>query len=377
MAKITFLIGAGASAEALSLVVDFKNQLEKYSDKNGSFYKTFSDLYRYFSPIQARRFKDYFIFFTSQIEKVVKQLNSITIDQYAKNLFDTDQQGHYEDLKCLLSAFFALEQLQSNLPNINFDDQRKEFISPEINNRHIDPRYRFLWSILVRGNNIPNRNVSIISWNYDLQPELSYEDYFWNNYFSTINQEDIPFKIGELFQTIPRSSVKKYSNDSVDKFSITKLNGVAGFYHQSTTRESLSSYLFGKEPVTLELIYAILEDYCFASPLSSYHTTSRKTTLKFAWENNHNGSEIVNKAKERTQDTEVLVIIGYSFPDYNREIDNEILSNMTSLKSIYIMDNASNITARVKEIKKMNLNNIKVHKHPYLNKFVIPNELKP
>lgn len=38
------------------------------------------------------------------------------------------------------------------------------------------------------------------------------------------------------------------------------------------------------------------------------------------------------------QDTEVLVVIGYIFPFFNREIDREILKYMPNLKKIYIQD---------------------------------------
>ena len=37
-------------------------------------------------------------------------------------------------------------------------------------------------------------------------------------------------------------------------------------------------------------------------------------------------------------DTRVLVIIGYTFPFFNREIDREIFLNMPNLEQIYIQD---------------------------------------
>ena len=146
---------------------------------------------------------------------------------------------------------------------------------------------------------------------------------------------------------------------------------------KSKTRKSYSTYLFGNEPVTLEIVYSILEDYCFASLQSSYQNNLRKTTLKFAWENNYASKTLIEEAKQRTIDTEILVVIGYSFPDYNRLIDRALLGNMNSLKTVYVMDSERNIDLRINELRKMNVNSFIVHKHSDFSKFVIPNELNP
>lgn len=42
--------------------------------------------------------------------------------------------------------------------------------------------------------------------------------------------------------------------------------------------------------------------------------------------------------KERVADTRTLVIIGYSYPRFNKEIDKQILESMSSLKTIVIQD---------------------------------------
>ena len=144
---------------------------------------------------------------------------------------------------------------------------------------------------------------------------------------------------------------------------------------KSKTRKSYSTYLFGNEPVTLEIVYSILEDYCFASLQSSYQNNLRKTTLKFAWENNYASKTLIEEAKQRTIDTEILVVIGYSFPDYNRPVDRALLGNMNALKNVYVMDSATNTNLRINEIRKMNANSFVEHTHSDFSKFVIPNEL--
>ena len=56
-------------------------------------------------------------------------------------------------------------------------------------------------------------------------------------------------------------------------------------------------------------------------------------------------------AKDDTIQTEILIIIGYSFPDYNAKVDKEIIKNMiksNNLKNIYIQDpNPENIKSNL------------------------------
>ena len=153
MPNITFLIGAGASADALKPVNGFNAQLAAYGDPDKAFFKAGSNLSGYFAPDQEQKFKGYFKFFASQVNKTVAQLNSVTIDQHAKKLFDNGALNEYEDIKCLLSAFFSLEQLHPEFLDLNFDNEKSKFDSKhDINRRNIDSRYRYLWSLLAQGN---------------------------------------------------------------------------------------------------------------------------------------------------------------------------------------------------------------------------------
>lgn len=41
---------------------------------------------------------------------------------------------------------------------------------------------------------------------------------------------------------------------------------------------------------------------------------------------------------ETTKDTEQIVVIGYSFPFFNRVMDREIFGGMPNLKKVYVQD---------------------------------------
>jgi hypothetical protein len=76
---------------------------------------------------------------------------------------------------------------------------------------------------------------------------------------------------------------------------------------------------------------------------------------------------------------EVLVIIGYSFPFFNREVDNALFMQMTSLKNIYIQDvNPQNIYETMQDFvdfKEHGVQRIEVVFKRNLEQFVFPKEL--
>ena len=76
---------------------------------------------------------------------------------------------------------------------------------------------------------------------------------------------------------------------------------------------------------------------------------------------------------------QTLVIIGYSFPYFNREVDRLILQNMNQLKNVYIQslpDNAVEIAQRFQNLRtdfNIKSNNLKIITD--VNQFYLPPEL--
>jgi hypothetical protein len=115
-----------------------------------------------------------------------------------------------------------------------------------------------------------------------------------------------------------------------------------------------------------------LESYfkCTMYP-NEYHST-----ISFAWENEVASlGSIIETAKSANAQTNVLVIIGYSFPFFNRIIDRTILQKMESLQDIYIQSpEADNIRDRLKSILP-NFNQNNIHPIKDLKQFFLPPEL--
>ncbi len=58
-------------------------------------------------------------------------------------------------------------------------------------------------------------------------------------------------------------------------------------------------------------------------------------SLSFAWEDYSTGKVAIKRAIESTSETEILVVIGYSFPFFNRFVDRDIIRSMNRLKKVY------------------------------------------
>ena len=79
----------------------------------------------------------------------------------------------------------------------------------------------------------------------------------------------------------------------------------------------------------------VFGQYCVAN--KSREFSDGCLQLLFAWEK----TEFDKRRKilyDKIEDAQVLVVIGYSFPFFNRETDREIFSKMEKLNRIYIQD---------------------------------------
>ena len=150
---------------------------------------------------------------------------------------------------------------------------------------------------------------------------------------------------------------------------VFKINGSATFVDTST----------------LSLIKASEKTTAAALLLIHYYDDSKsdttdlgyqmRTHLSFAWEKTENHYKMMESLLKTTQDTEQVVVIGYSFPFFNRQTDREIIGSMTNLKKIYVQDmNADEVEqsllAVLPEDKK-----IEIKKEYKCSQFCLPKEL--
>lgn len=217
-----------------------------------------------------------------------------TIDTYARKLYLTGKKREFQKLKSVLCAFFVWVQLEYK-PDGRYDT--------------------FLANVLEEGSlELPNE-ISIISWNYDSQIETAYKAYN-------------PNKKLPLFEKNIQGEWPLITN----KGRIIKINGSATFEDKSTLRyiEADAENM----PAALQMI----EFYHDSQIDTSGIGLDFNTHLSFAWENSVNDEKIKETLTNTTEDTEVVVVIGYSFPFFNRVTDRYIFSKMPKLKKVYVQD---------------------------------------
>ena len=102
-----------------------------------------------------------------------------------------------------------------------------------------------------------------------------------------------------------------------------------------------------KERILLEEFIYLYKKYVYKK--------EDNTNLSFAFDDNKVSDEIIRRSNDIIRDTNALVIIGYTFPFFNREIDRKVLSRLSPKAKVYKQDLAPE---KIKESFKAVLPNI-------------------
>ena len=341
MPKVTYLFGAGASADCLPLVSQIPERLNAFREfivhHRAASPILFADLGCNHTEIEG---EDLFI---TTCERLVNEARShASIDTYAKKLFITGRMQEYRELKAVLTCFFIYEQT----------------INP------IDKRYdTFFASILGTHANDFKGDVRILSWNYDYQFEKAYSQYSGSN---DLHQNQ------QLLNVFPGGlRLSDYRN----RFSIFKINGTTGFNGTAPIRKS--SHLFATFDIKGTALVEKFVWYFLAVVFCGEHL---QPMLKFAWELTDVGLEnnIVSTAATAVAHSDALVIIGYSFPFFNRDIDKILMAAATDTRGtrIYVQDRTpENIIDRLDSVVPRHVGHHKITPIRTYDQFYLPAEL--
>ena len=306
MSKTIYYIGAGASfgirdisgkiLEGLPIVSEIPSQFDEFRECIYKVEIPEDEVYTFHSYINVRgrdlaNEKEYML---NAIDDLKDQIRShATIDTYARKLYLTGDKRTFEKLKCILSLFFLWEQIEHK-PDNRYDT--------------------FLANVLEANSLSMPKDISIISWNYDSQIEIAYRSYRQNPGLN-IYEKNIEGPWPQLT-----------SNGR-----IIKVNGSATLADNPIIQEML----YEKEiPVAVQLIHY----YSYTMSDTSQLGFQFKTHLSFAWENSQNQQKLVETVNATVGDVQQVVVIGYSFPFFNREMDRTIFSQMPHLRKVYIQD---------------------------------------
>jgi hypothetical protein len=288
--KITYYLGAGASANAIPMVGQIIDRL--------------NDFERFLTLCQNNIGNKVFIFhessmfnsFQSFCEKWVKLVKeSPSIDTLAKRLFDQEKHQEYGEYKAFLSILFNYFHYTS-ISYKPLQPSRETIYSHSLEGRYEN----LIRSINHYDNSNENsisipKNFNLISWNYDFQFEITA--------YNDIKNEPV---------------LKGALNKKVDNLglSILNLNGTSLVSDKIISEES-----FGAK----SLIEFIIDIYI------AFFYNEEENQLKFAWEKSENISTLNNFAEE----SKYVVIIGYSFPSFNRDVDNAYFHSLKPSTKVF------------------------------------------
>jgi len=345
--NITYLLGAGASFNALPIYSNMALRIEIFlaalEDKFGNEGMKL-DIYK-------------------SIIKDIKFFGSP--DSLARKYFLSDaknKEQNIESLKNLLSCFFVIEQISimDGAFNAYINDRastKKELINSiqaTIDTRYISFFATILGKASTGGLALPN-NVKIVSWNYDMQIERAFQEFAESN-FKNAQRELAVF---------PRLEVKGFKPTfDANKFGLIKLNGTANFKFASSSNEVFDPKHLQLNSLELEKINKILRK-----------EQREYNLMHFAWDDEDDElREARSYAKSIFELTDILVIIGYSFPDFNRSIDRDIFSKLKKSARIYIQDPAVGFIVQKLNGVKADLKSCVKESVTELKNFVIPYE---
>ena len=323
MNNITYLLGAGASFEALPIVDKIPERLDSFANQ----FKL-NSLEWLLENQQRSRISEKYILDITDVDIQKRKYDTIkkfhrdilwlkeesekhtSIDTFAKKLYLQGGNG-LKKLKYILSCFFLYEQ------TLNFDKRYDAFFA----------------SILDDLSQLPD-NLKILSWNYDSQLEIAF------NNFANSTIENTREKLN-----IFSKGIKNFENEKNSEFSVFKVNGTTSV---SSKDNEIYDLILDFDVNDKNLVSSFLELY-----ESRILFNKHEPNMSFAWENFNLQSDFYKNLNKSISNTDILIVIGYSFPFFNRKVDEFILNSMPNLKKIYVQDPyyADDIIEKIKGLK--------------------------
>ncbi|MAB58676.1 MAG: hypothetical protein CL524_14185 [Aequorivita sp.] len=348
--KITYLLGAGASYNSVPI---WAQQAETMQQIAGNILSQINPPEDSTIPDEYGLLNDEILidFFNKMLEFSNKAVEFGSIDIYARRLSLLKRYSELNDLKFCLSIYFDLWEL--------FSFKNYKIGNTQLNFSQIDKRYYSLLSILLEPKNdftpkIPD-NVKFCTWNYDLQLELAFSSFLdtLTNNLITINKK-FPFS-----EQINKHNLGEEIENIVHHF-----NGHRGIF---ISDDKAYENIDGSHKDDFWKYLKRLK-----SNFSQFRDINYRSCIKYSWEEDEIQKD---KWKNIFRNTDILIIIGYSFPAFNRRIDAELFKSLSNVYQIVYQDpNAS-----INMIKTLN-QNIQDDKIKILNNltdlknFYIPNE---
>lgn len=283
--RILYILGAGASANAIPPVNGLNHAIIVW----GNAMKEYTSVLELPQKHSLSRLSKLFLRFGQEAK------TSFSVDTLARKYYLRKDFKTLGKLKTVIALTIQLESL-SNPTDLRYE--------------------AFLASLIDEHTKAIPDSIRIISWNYDLQLTQAYL---------------------QILNKFNADMSKSYYEEEVDGYThLTKLNG--SIYNDSTFSDSYSDlsliehhkHKLSKNALLVHGLIEFIEDR-----KSNWYKLTNIGSIKFAWEENRDFS-----ALEAFSPT-IIVVIGYSFPTYNRDVDKNILNTLNGTKEskVYVQCN--------------------------------------
>jgi len=348
--RVTYYLGAGASVNAVPMVSEIQY------------------FYQYFLTHLRKKIDNHTLQIPKQDKRnnlqVIDSLESITQnlkdhytpDTYAKKLWLKNQFNELERLKTYLSMFFFWIETNSNL---TVTDSAKN----KVTKGGIDKRYDPFWATLLEKTAdgkifLPSR-INIITWNYDTQFENTY-----SNFVGGLNYH----QIRENLCLFPKPKDQEYITDASR---IIKVNGCSRITFLDKYPTRVSPFDSANTKLGIEFYLEL-----FTKQVLGQNLIERSPSINFAWEiDNTESQESLKEAKDIFSKTQILVIIGYSFPTFNRKVDKDLFLHLPPDCTVYYQAPKSDVHDLIDKLKSIKHLTNEVKPAVNLDQFHIPIEL--
>jgi len=258
MGNITYFLGAGASAKAIPVVANFNIALKEFRDKLFDQYFQYEATEKHQNYSSERREEilrsndwkamedvhpnlKYFAYHTEALLNDLQ--HHATVDTLARRYFLSEGVffNKLVNLKALLNIFFLDIQINSDEKDKRYDSFIATMLESDAGKLSMPP------------------NVKFISWNYDLQLELSLKNYRGKRRIKDIQRD---------FQITPSVFLHKPLEVDLGNFAVVKLNGTAGIYDRQRDKNTheladiddfYAGHIFPKEMISLLKNYQKIE----------------------------------------------------------------------------------------------------------------------
>ncbi|TGK19416.1 hypothetical protein EHO61_08065 [Leptospira fluminis] len=295
MGKILYLLGAGASASCIPVVKEinqdltsFANSIYKKSEGSPSFKRDIK-----FSEVLVSEF-------LADCRWLGREAQSHgTMDLFAKKLYLLKREEELRRLKCTLSFYLLFAQMRKK-HDIRYDVFLTTVAQLEENSIRLP------------------KDLIVSTWNYDNQIMISLLSLLG------LFEPDFARKHINIY---PWHQSLEHDDGIPELF---HFNGLAGFGSFDALPFNLYSLL--KDGLTDKSIDDFNQSYQKGS------SGSEKFQIDFAWEASVEIAKVREKFLERIADVRTLVVVGYSFPTFNREFDRTVFAKCPFLSKIYVQD---------------------------------------